>query len=132
MSQDDPPPLLGPDPIAAAQRDDGSLSTGDLIAAYESGPRQLRDAIGGLSPGGLRARPVEGRWSTLEVVCHLADCEQFFADRMKRTIATDRPLLLGAEGSRYHGPLRYHDRDVAEEIELFAVTRRQLCRILGL
>ena len=39
-----------PDPIAAAQRDDGSLSTGDLIAAYESGSRKLRDAIGGLSP----------------------------------------------------------------------------------
>jgi hypothetical protein len=29
------------------------------------------------------------------VVCHIADCEQFFADRMKRTVAMDRPLLLG-------------------------------------
>jgi hypothetical protein len=29
---------------------------------------------------------VEGRWSTLEVVCHLADCEQFFPVRMTRTI----------------------------------------------
>jgi uncharacterized damage-inducible protein DinB len=132
MSQAAPPSMLGPDPIAAAQRDDGSLSTGDLIAAYESGPRQLRDAIEGLSPEGLRARPIEGRWSTLEVVCHLADCEQFFADRMKRTIAMDRPLLLGAEGSRYPGPLYYHDRDLAEELELIVVTRRQMARILRL
>src|SRR5262245_27986369 len=124
MSQADPPQSLGPDPIAA-QRDDGSLSTDDLIAAYESGPQRLRADVAGLSPEGLRARPVAGRWSTLEVVCHLADCEQFFADRMKRTLAMDRPLLLGAEGSRYPGPLHYHDRDVAEEIELVAVTRRQ-------
>ena len=112
MSQADPPQLLGPDPIAAAQRDDGSLSNDDLISAYESGPQRLRDAVAGLTPEQLRARPVEGRWSTLEVVCHLADCEQFFADRMKRTIATDRPLLLGAQGGRYPEPLRYHDRDV--------------------
>ncbi len=62
MSQADPPPLLCPDPIAAAQRDDESLSTGDLIAAYESVPQTLRGAVTGLSPEGLRARPVEGRW----------------------------------------------------------------------
>ena len=29
------------------------------------------------------------------MVRHIADCEQFFADRMKRTVAMDRPLLLG-------------------------------------
>lgn len=132
MSQLEPPQRLGHDPIAAAQRDDGSMTADELIAAYEAGPQRLRDAVAGLTPEQLRARPVEGRWSTLEVVCHLADCEQFFADRMKRTIATERPLLLGAEGSRYPGPLHYHDRDVAEEIELVAVTRRQTARILRL
>lgn len=29
-------------------------------------------------------------------------------------------------------PLHYHDRDVAEELELIAVTRRQMARILRL
>jgi uncharacterized damage-inducible protein DinB len=132
MSQADPSPLLGPDPIAAAQRDDGSLSNGDLISGYEAGPRRLREAVAGLTHDQLRARPVEGRWSTLEVVCHLADCEQFFADRLKRTIATDRPLLLGAQGGRYPEPLRYHDRDVGEELDLIALTRRQMARTLRL
>src|SRR5205823_7674711 len=69
---------------------------------------------------------------TLEVLCHLADCEPFFADRMKRTIAMDRPLLIGADGFRYPGPLRYHDRDVEEEIELIRMTRGQMARILRL
>ncbi len=116
--------------MAAAQRDDRSLSNDHLISAYESGPQQLRDAVGGLTPEQLRARPVEGRWSILEVLCHLADCEQFFADRMKRTIAMDRPLLIGADGFRYPGPLCYHERDVEEEIELIGITRRQMARIL--
>ena len=132
MSQSDPSQLLGPDPIAAAQRDDGSLTVEALIGSYESGPQQLRATVAGLTPAQLRARPVEGRWSTLEVVCHLADCEQFFADRMKRTIAMDRPLLIGADGFRYPGPLHYHERDVEEEIELITITRRQMARILRL
>jgi uncharacterized damage-inducible protein DinB len=80
----------------------------------------------------LRARPIPGRWSTLEVVCHIADCEQFFADRIKRTAAMDRPLLIGAEGFRYPEPLHYQDHDLNEELDLVAVTRRQTARTLRL
>jgi uncharacterized damage-inducible protein DinB len=131
MSRDDPTQLLGPDPIAAAQRDDGSLSNDDLLASYEAGPGRLRAAVAGLAPEQLRARPVAGRWSILEVVCHLGDCEQFFADRLKRTIATDRPLLLKGDAGRDPDPLSYHDRDIGQELELIALTRRQMARILG-
>ena len=125
-------PQDSPDPIAIAQRDDGSLTTNDLISAYEYGPQQLHEAVAALSAEQLQARPVEGRWSMLEVVCHLADCEQFFADPMKRTIDTDRPLLIGAEGSRYPGQLHYHDRDVEEEVAQVTAARRQMARILRL
>jgi hypothetical protein len=51
---------------------------------------------------------------------------------MKRTIAMDHPLLIGADGFRYSGPLRYHDRDAEEEIELIRITRAQMARILRL
>ena len=81
--------------VAYAQRDDPALTPADLISAYERGVEELRAAVAGLTGEQLRSRPVAGRWSTLEVVCHVADCEQFFADRMKRTVAMDRPLLLG-------------------------------------
>src|SRR5262249_2429628 len=57
---------------------------------------------------------------------------QFFADRMKRTIALDRPLLVGADGFRYPGPLHYQDRDPEEELTLISVTRGQMARILSL
>lgn len=118
--------------MADIQKDDGSMTAHELISAYATGPSRLRDTLTHLTAEQLRARPVEGRWSILEVVCHLSDCEQFFADRMKRTIATDRPLLLGAEGGRYPGPLHYHERDIEEEVQLITLTRRQMSRILGL
>ena len=87
--------------VAAAQQDDLKRTTADLIAAYEQGATALRAAVSGLTADQLRARPVPDRWSMLELVCHVADCEQFFADRMKRTAAMDRPLLIGADGFRY-------------------------------
>ena len=51
---------------------------------------------------------------------------------MKRTIATERPLLLGGQGGRYPEPLRYHDRHIDEELDLITLTRRQMARILRL
>ena len=95
--------------VAAAQQDDLERTTADLIAAYEQGAAALRAAVSGLTADQLRARPVPDRWSMLELVCHVADCEQFFADRMKRTAAMDRPLLIGADGFRYSDAWRYHD-----------------------
>lgn len=67
----------------------------------------------------LLARPVAGRWSTREVVCHVCDAEQFFADRIKRTLAMSRPLLLGADPDHYPEAVRYHDRDPEEELARF-------------
>src|SRR5690348_14567988 len=76
-----------------------------LIDNYLAGPRQLRQAVAGLSREQLLARPVPGKWSTLEVVCHLADFDPIIADRMKRVIAEDRPQLLGADEQRFAAAL---------------------------
>jgi len=124
--------MTNPNDVSAPQRDESSLSPAELIEAYERGVDELRASVDGLTADQLRMRPISGKWSTLEVVCHIADCEQFFADRMKRTIAMDRPLLLGADGFRYPEPLKYHDHDLDEDLQLIAITRRQMARILRL
>ena len=111
---------------------DTTFEPAALIEAYERGCHELRAAVDGMSGEQLRARPVSGLWSTLEVVCHIADCEQFFAERMKRTLAMERPLLVGADGGRYPEPLAYQQRAIEEELELTALTRRQMARILRL
>jgi uncharacterized damage-inducible protein DinB len=102
----------------------------DLIDAYLAGVESLRQAVAGLDADQLRARPVEGAWSTLKVVCHLADSEALFADRMKRVLAEDRRALLFADPSRYVAALAYQNRDAAEEVAFVAAVRRQMGRIL--
>jgi len=101
-----------------------------LINEYLAGPKALRDAVRGLTREQLLARPVAGKWSTLEVVCHLADFDPIIADRMKRVIAEERPALLGADENRFAAALHYHERDLEEELTILEKTRSQMARIL--
>lgn len=102
-----------------------------LIEEYLAGSESIRREVDGLSPEQLRARPVDGTWSTLELVCHLADTEALFAERMKRVLAEDRPTLAFVDPDRYASALAYHDRNAAEELELITLLRRQMTHILS-
>src|SRR5436305_12897082 len=102
----------------------------DLIDAYLDGPPQLRRALAGLTADQLVARPIEGKWSTLEVVCHLVDSEQAWCHRMKRVIAEDRPLLIGYDETRFTHGLYYHDRALEGELALLDGMRRQMAQVL--
>jgi hypothetical protein len=101
-----------------------------MIDAYLAGARTLRQATSGMSREQAQARPVPGKWSTLECVCHLSDFEPIMADRMKRVIALERPSLIGADENRFAATLGYHERDLEEEVQIFELTRKQLARIL--
>jgi uncharacterized damage-inducible protein DinB len=102
----------------------------ELIDAYLAGPRDLRRLVTSMTRDQLQARPVPGKWSTLEVVCHLADSEQAWAHRMKRVLAEDRPLLIGYDESRFPAALGYQDRDLEEELTLLEGMRKQMAAIL--
>lgn len=103
----------------------------ELADQYLAGAAALRQAVAGMNREQLVARPVPGRWSTLEVVAHIADFEPILADRMKRIIALNKPpLLLGADENLFMKSLAYHDRDVEEELTLIDVTRKQMARII--
>jgi uncharacterized damage-inducible protein DinB len=101
-----------------------------LIESFVAGASSLRRAVAGLSPEQLRARPVPGKWSTLEVVCHLVDSDQAWCHRLKRVIVEDRPLLIGYDETQFTAGLPYHEADIEEELALMEGMRRQMARIL--
>jgi uncharacterized damage-inducible protein DinB len=68
-----------------------------LIDEYAAGPERLRQAVAGMSEAQLDAAPIPGRWSTRQVVSHIADFELVYADRMKRVVAMNEPELLSIE-----------------------------------
>jgi len=102
----------------------------ELLDRYEHGPTLLRGTLEGMDIDALRARPIPGKMSSLEVACHIVDSDQFMCDRMKRTIATERPLLMGVESADYPGPLSYHERDLSLDLTLLDAQRQQMARDL--
>ena len=106
--------------------DDDGRPVSTHIELYVAGPARLRAAVEGLDPALLRTRTAPGTWSALEVLGHVADCDQYLADRMKRTIALDRPLLVGADTDRYPDALGYPERDPETQLRLVEATRAQL------
>jgi hypothetical protein len=101
-----------------------------LIDEYLRGPALLRDATAGLTRRQQQERPQPGKWSTLEVVCHIADMESVYAERLKRVLVEDRPTLPNADENGYAAALAYDHRDLEEELAVIEYTRRQLGRIL--
>jgi uncharacterized damage-inducible protein DinB len=106
------------------------MSVSSLIDGYVAGIGTLRDAVKGLTAAQLEARPVPGKWSVKEVVCHLADFETIGSDRIKLSIALDEPLLPGYDENRLAAGLQYGSRDVQEELALIEAVRRSTARIL--
>ncbi|HYH63480.1 MAG TPA: DinB family protein [Urbifossiella sp.] len=123
--------------LAAAYRAGGVRSPGepmpaaaDLADDYLRPLAELRAAVAGMTREQLVARPVAGRWSTLEVLAHLADFEPVFVERMKRVLAYDVPPLAAADETAFSQALRYHDRDAAEELAVIEATRASAARLI--
>jgi uncharacterized damage-inducible protein DinB len=106
------------------------MSNAEWIEQYAAGPDLLVALTRGLSHDQARARPILGRWSTLEVICHLADFEIVYADRLKRVIAEHEPTLRGGDPDQFAARLAYHSRDLDEELRLIAACRGHVSRIL--
>ena len=101
-----------------------------LIERYVACGHRLRQAVAGLTPDELTARPGPGKWSILEVVVHLADSDAISIDRMKRILTEDDPPLLYADETTYVERLHTHEQGLEDALLLFEVGRRQWARVL--
>ena len=101
-----------------------------IIEQYEAGVAKLRAAVAGLSVEEMRAKPLPGKWSTHQVIVHLTDAEAAFVDRVKRIIAMDEPALLAWDENRFIEKMHYEEQSAEDAVELIALSRRQLARIL--
>jgi uncharacterized damage-inducible protein DinB len=78
-----------------------------LLTEYEAGPSLLRHSVARVSEDQCRQHPVPNTWSILEVICHLADYETIYSDRMKRVLAEENPTLPAALPADYCNALHY-------------------------
>ena len=101
-----------------------------LVSDYCAGPQKLRAAVAGMTAEQLDARPIPGKWSTKQVVCHISDSEPVYVDRMKRVIAEDKPTLFGGDPDLFAARLAYDHRDVSVELDFIEAARKHMGAIL--
>ena len=106
------------------------MSPIEYADAYLARAAMLRDAVRGMSREQLLARPVPGKWSTLEVIVHIADFETVYVDRILRMLALDKPLMLGASENDFAANLNPHGRDAEEELAVVDALCAKVARLL--
>jgi hypothetical protein len=101
-----------------------------LIQAYSRGAELLRYTVGSTPESHWDARPIDGAWSIRQVVCHLADSEIVYADRMKRVIAEDNPTLFEADPDLFVPALYCSQRPWETELNVIETVRAHMLPIL--
>src|SRR5450432_3796777 len=106
----------------------------DLIDQYEKGAENVNAAIKGLSPADLRRVPDlawnAGKWTIAQVLVHLQDAETAFADRVRRIVAEENPVLQAWDENCFAARLHYEDQSAEDAAMLIELMRKQLTRML--
>jgi hypothetical protein len=100
-----------------------------LIAQYRDGYAAITEALLKITPEEHDRRPGPGRWSTREVVHHLADSEMTAAVRLRLLLAEDRPTIHGYDQDEFARKLHY-DRPHETSLELFRWARESTAELL--
>jgi hypothetical protein len=100
-----------------------------LIDQYKDGYRAVAEALTGATDEELETRPAPNKWSTREIVHHLADSEMTAAVRLRLLLAVDNPQIVGFDQDEFARRL-YYDRPHEASVEAFKSARRATAEIL--
>jgi hypothetical protein len=106
------------------------VSIKKLLNDYRNGPLVLRSVLSDMTLDQINAAPVPRKWSTRQVICHLADAELLYVDRFKRILAEDQPPLRAMDPDVYVAKLAVADRDLNVELDTIEIVRRHMVGIL--
>jgi hypothetical protein len=101
-----------------------------LIAQYKDGYRVVAEALVKITPEELDATAAPGKWSTRQIIHHLADSEMTAAVRFRLLLAEDRPAIKGYDQDRFADRLHY-ERSHEASLELFRAARASTAELMA-
>jgi DinB superfamily len=102
----------------------------EILEAYLGSIKDLRAAYVGMTRDQLDAHPVEGKWSAMEVLCHLVDTDLMTAMRIRAALQRDTPKLPASTLEELTAKLAVEARDADEELNYLESIRNQTARIV--
>jgi hypothetical protein len=100
-----------------------------LVERYRAGYDEVAAALRGATDEELDRRPAPGKWTSREIVHHLADSEMTSAIRLRRLIAEDAPMIQGYDQEQFARVL-FYDRPIAASLAAFQAARASTVEIL--
>jgi len=101
-----------------------------LISRYSDGFAEVERALQGFPPDSLSAHPIPGKWSAREIVQHLADSETTSAQRLRKLLVEEKPVITGYDQELWATRLRYNERDMSPALEAFRAARSTTLQLL--
>ena len=103
-----------------------------LIQQYKDGFKQVADALGGISEEEMDFRRAPGKWSTREIVHHLADSETTSAIRLRRLLVEHNPYIQGYDQDEFAQKLQYSKRPIEPALKALDAARGTTAQLLDL
>ena len=101
-----------------------------LIEQYAAGYDEVVKALKGFPDELLTHHPFPGKWSAREIVHHLADSESASAQRLRKLLTEEFPVIQGYDQDKWAILLRYNLRDPAPALEAFRAARATTHQVL--
>jgi hypothetical protein len=85
-----------------------------------------------MDAGLVRWTPAPGKWSALEILCHMRDMEaEAYLARYRRILAEERPSLPDADGDRLAWERSYAGQEVGAALSEWRARRAEVLALLG-
>jgi DinB superfamily len=102
----------------------------DTLARIAAAPARLSKALKAFTSDALRRQPEPGKWSPIEIACHLRDVDQLFAERVTKTAFSDRPAFWMMDNGILADKLGYRDADATAVLKEHRRRREDLASLL--
>jgi len=102
------------------------------LEILRSTPARLKAALKGVPKAVLLWTPAPGKWSILEIVCHLRDMEQdAYLTRYRRILAEDTPSLPDIDGDACSLEHDYRSQKLSDVVRDWTRLRRESLKLLA-
>ena len=101
-----------------------------LIESYKNGYAEVADALNDISEPELDFSHARGKWSSREIVHHLADSEMTSAIRLRKLLVESSPYIQGYDQDAFAKKLHYGERPIEPSLRAVEAARKTTAELL--
>jgi hypothetical protein len=105
------------------ERISGKVAGKDPLKVQAATAQKLSKLIKGKTPAKLRKRPAPDKWSTAEILAHLADAEIVVSWRMRSILGAPGTAIQAYDQDAWAAAGRYQKRNPRKSLEHFRLLR---------